>query len=352
MNIFILPSKNKNNKYIDLLINSLEANNSNLTVCKSNKDSIWSVFKIIVSGKVNKSKNILHVQWSTILYGSKFFLKSLFFVTVNTILILLLKTFFNTKVVWTVHNFFAHDYPHPKMDKFGRKCLFTISDLIIVQQKITFDDYKSRYSNKNIEYIPHGNYIDVYGKLKERDIELRKSFGFNEKDIVILSLGAVAPYKRNEEIIKAVTKSRENNPNLKLLIIGKGKEEYLDELKTISNDNGIVIKNMFVPDDEIPSYFSISDYSIFYYDNSEMTSGGIPLSLSYGLPAITRNIPGSEIVTLNTGYVFNNYEELCSILYKIPAKFENGSSSDIIDSVREYDWNLIAKKLINQYKTI
>jgi len=353
MNIFILPSKNKNNKYIDLLLNSLVSEGSDLVLHKLEKDTVWNVFKIVTFGKIKKTKNIVHIQWSTILYGSKYLLKSIISLLFNILLFIILKLFFNTKVVWTIHNFHAHDYSHPTMDRFGRKCLFTISDLIIVQQKITFKDFSNKYPDKKIQYLPHGNYIGEYGSQKEIDLTMRRSLGFGDNDIVLLSLGVIAPYKRNEDIINAVTEARKNSPEIKLLIIGKGKENYVNKLKDIAGlGDGIIIKNYFVPDLEIPTYFSVSNYSIFYYDDSEMTSGGIVLSLSYGLPVISRNIPGSEIVTGNSGYVFSNFNELISVLKRLPNKFENTSPDDIIDSVRQYEWNSIASELINKYKSI
>ncbi len=268
MNIFILPSNNKNNAYIDLLIKSLEAkNNADVHIVRTKKDTVLEVFEQIVFGKVKRDKNILHIQWSTIIYGSKYLFKSLFSLGFNFLLIIILELFFRTKVVWTIHNNFAHDYGNKKVDTFGRRLLLAISDAIIAQQKCTQANLQNKH--KDINYLPHPNYIDAYGPMVDCDYDLRRSFGFADEDIVLLSLGAIKKYKKNENIIKAISETRIKYPELKLLIIGKGDKGYVDYLNSLAKgDKGIVVKNYFVQDYVLSMFLSITDYSIFYYDES------------------------------------------------------------------------------------
>ena len=354
MNIFILPSNNKNNAYIDLLIKSLEEKGlKDLKIFRTKKDTVLEVFNQIVFCKIKSDRNIINIQWSTIIYGSKYLLKSLFTLCFNIILICILKWFFRTKIVWTVHNNFAHDYKHKRLDLFGMRVLIHLSDVIIVQQKSTLVKFKNKYSNKNILYLPHPNYIDVYGSVRDRDFDLRRSSGFEDSDIVLLSLGAIKKYKKNEEIIKAVSFNRVKFPELKLLIIGKGDKDYIDSLNSLANnDSGIIVKNHFVPDLEIPRYISIADCSIFYYDESEMTSGGIILSLSYGVPVISRNIAGAEMIDQNSGFIFKDSNELIDILSNLKSKIKNFKSSDIINSIKQDNWNYVSEELIKIYQTL
>jgi len=354
INIFILPSRNKNNKYIDLLVGSLRSDNSGIRVPDLKRDSIFHILCLIVFGKKSLSKNIIHIQWSTVLYGSRFVMKSMLMLFFNTIIIVMAKKILKIKIIWTVHNFFAHDYPHPILDRVGRKLLRYISDTIIVQQKSTLSIYKKKYPLKNVKYIPHGNYIDAYGPIKLRDQTFRRSFGFKDDDLVLLSFGTIAPYKLNKNIISSVINLRKKFPHLKLLIVGKGNDEYLEYLQKIAaGEDGVVIKNLFVPDFEVPRYLSIADYSVFYYDDSEMTSGEIILSLSYGIPVISRNIPGAEMIDCRLGLVFHNEEGLKNAISDIvEGRFEKKNSDDIIDSVQESDWKSIAIELSEIYRRL
>lgn len=354
MNIFILPSNNKNNAYIEMLIKSIEEKKlEDLFIYRTKKDTVLEVFNQIVFGKVKQDKNILHIQWPTVIYGSQYLVKSVFALFFNVLLIYILKLFFRTKIVWTIHNNFSHDYLHKKFDLFGMETIFRLSDAIIVQQKKTFTKLDNKHLNKQIYYIPHPNYIGVYGPLKNKDVDFRKSLGFGDDDTVLLSLGAIKKYKKNEEIISAVSEVRKSFPELKLVVIGKGDQSYIDYLNSLAKgDRGIIIKNYFVPDSEISRYLSIADYSIFYYDNSEMTSGGIILSLSYGIPVISRNIAGAEMIAERSGFVFRNHNELVDILSNLKSKNNNFQSSDIIDSVKKDDWRSVSDNLINIYKKL
>jgi len=341
INLFILPNKNKNNIYIKLFIDSIS--NENIKIVDTHNNSIWSIFIYVLFDKT-KNSNIIHIHWPSVIYGSKYLLKASILLSFNMFLLLILKYILKIKIVWTLHNFYSHDFPHRNIDRIGNKYLSYISDLIVVQQKCI-----NLSSNKYV-YIPHGNYINEYGPMVPRDTYLRSKIGINEDDILLISLGSIAPYKLIEKIINSVIKARELNKSIKLLIIGKGEQEYVNRLKKmVNNSSDIYISNTFVEDKDIPKYLSISDYSIFYYDKSEMTSGGIILSLSYGVPVITRKIPGSEMISDKSGYIFNTDDELDQILYRIDSRFDKLPTSDIIDTVRLNTWSLAGSMYVENY---
>ncbi len=349
-NLFVLPSKNKNNKYIELLIKSLRQENSGINFVDLPNDSLFGIFGFIKSGQYKNHKNIVHIQWPTILYGSRFFLKSIFLLKLNILTIWILKRFFDFKFAWTVHNFYAHDYPHYFIDALGQKFVHLISDVIIVQQETTLTEYKEKFPSKKIEYVPHGNYVGEYGPKIDRDQSLRQKLGFGSSDVVLVSLGAIAPYKLNERIIKTFVAAQKSRPDLKLLITGKGKPAYVEKLRVLTAGiPEIVIQNEFIPDSEIPKYLSIADYSVFYYDSSEMTSGGLILSLSYGVPAIIRKIPAAEIVGDKNGFVFSTDEEFLKILEDLKSPTKAIDSHVIIENIKNQSWSNSAKKLIKIY---
>ncbi len=287
MNIKWIPSHNKNNKYIEILLKALDI---------SGDDS----FK-------RGEKNILHIHW----YAPKKIFYYIF-----------LKFYYNAKIVWTLHNNFAHDYKYPRIDKIVRAILLFFTDAVIIQQK------SAAVRHKNVFYIPHVHYVGAYGPRREK---VATPF------INLLSLGAIAPYKRNEKLIEAV-----KDLPVRLLIIGKGKPEYVDSLGTHPN---VEIKNTFVPDHEISKYLSQTDYSIFYYDDSELTSGGLVLSLSYNVPVIVRNLPCAEIVTEKVGFVYETDEELRHILEHLEKPDERDTIHSVIENSPEY----IATRLKHVY---
>jgi|GEM_PF-1707966 len=349
--LFSIPSVNRNNKYIELLLSALEGASSELKVMRIKNDKIINIFRNHENFKEG-GKKIIHIHWSTTLYGSRYILKSFFLLAVNSVTLFILKTLFGFKIVWTIHNNFAHDYPHPYVDKLGRSILFGLSDAVTVHQKKILLMLQKRHPKKKIFHVSHGNYIDVYGPIVPRDYELRRSFDFEDDDVVLLSFGAVAPYKLNEKIIDALVSARRKNKKLKLLIAGKGRESYAESLKRHANDLGVVIQNKLIADSDLPRYLSVADYAVFYYDDSEMTSGAMVLALSYGVPVITRNIPAAEIVNGLNGQVFEDEYGLVRILQDIREPLSRVKQRDIIDDIRQYGWLDLAPKILKVYRSI
>jgi glycosyltransferase involved in cell wall biosynthesis len=185
-------------------------------------------------------------------------------------------------------------------------------------------------------------------------INYGENLGFEKNDIVLISLGAIKRYKLNEKIIKSVIKARKINSKIKLIVIGKGEDDYVDSLRDmVQGDNGVMVVNSFVKNEDIPKYLSMADYSVFYYDQSEMTSGGIILSLSYGVPVISRNIPGAEMVTKKSGYIFSNDTQLVDVISNLePLGQFGGSKNDIIGTVRDNNWDRTSARLLEIYKNI
>ncbi len=347
VHVFVLPSQNKNNTYIESFISSLKS--EGIDVVPLATDSLAEVVRGVC--RLPKSdQKILHVQWPTVLYGSRFFIKSIARIALNVAGLVLLKKRYNCKMVWTVHNFFAHDYPHPVIDRLGSTLVRMFSDVIIVQQQSTLQLFKEKYPTKHIEYIPHGNYVGVYGapvdRNDERVRELRRRYGFADTDVVLMSFGAIAPYKHNEKIIAAVTQANKNQDTgqrLKFLVIGKGKPAYVQTLE------GAVVRNQFVPDEEVAAHMALADYAVFYYDDSEMTSGGIILALSYGTPVIARRIPGAENVNEMNGFLFDTYEEFVQILEGQSGQKRDFDRRVIIENIKNQSWSNSAKALAHIY---
>lgn len=350
--LFLFPSFNRNNKYIELLTTALRQY-PQIEQVPLSSTTLWGVLCFLRKHNTPYVKNILHIQWSTVLYGSRFFLKSLGLLMVHVVLLAVFKSWYRGKVVWTVHNAAAHDYPHARMDRLGRWILLTAADCIIVQQRTTLQSYRQRYPTSNLHYIPHGNYVGAYGPLVARDQVLRDAYGFKKEDVVLLSLGAIAPYKRNSDIIDIVLTAQKRRSDLKLLIIGKGTEAHVADLMSrIPLGSGIVIRNEFVPDAEIPRYIAMADYAIFYYDDSEMTSGGLVLALSYGLPVIARNIAATEVIHSGNGRVGANKEELILLVQQLSATNTAAHRSAIIAGTKEQDWRQTTKMLVDLYNQL
>ncbi len=343
--LFLLPGKDKNNKYFELFEKSMSEFSHKVQFNNSYMDLLSLVR---ARGYVDYKNKTLVIFWSTILYGSAYSLRSLYLLVRNACLLLYLKEFYQFKISWIINNNYAHDYPHPVIDRLGRWMLSKFTSRFVVQQKSTEKVFVEKYPSKRIIFSPHPNYIDAYGPaiLKDTD-ELRKSFGYQKDDLILASFGAIRPYKKLENIIRAFLEASKTHPRLKLLIAGKGNEQYVTHLQKISSGNqNIRILNQYIADVDIPNYLAIADYSIFYFDGSELTSGAVMLSLSYGVPVICRNIPAAEVViATDTGFTFTTDVEFVRLLAGL-CVFNRKSTQEIIDEVSSLTWSKNAQKML------
>lgn len=331
--IYPFPYSSSSNKYISLLYSNIEGKNYNNTRLKVVNSK--SFFKLLF-----RKAGIIHIHWTNVIYGSKFFVRTLTLMAWNFIILWLLKIK-GHRIVWTKHNYYPHESKWIWLDKIGQWFLFKTADVVTVHQK--------GEQNKKVVFIPHGNYINTYGPMSNKGTEIKNRFGFKEGDIVLVSIGAIKPYKKIENIIAAFNDAKTNG--VKLLIAGKCDREYVKKLKTSINDN-IKLDCNFIPDDEIPNYLAAADYSVFWYDDSVLTSGGIVLSLSYGIPVIVRNISAADLVKDGgNGLLFNNEQELSDIIKNLPnvPKFD---SDKVISTVSDFGWDKISDEFAKLYYSL
>ncbi|OGM99543.1 MAG: hypothetical protein A2817_01145 [Candidatus Yanofskybacteria bacterium RIFCSPHIGHO2_01_FULL_39_8b] len=344
--IYPFPLSSKNNKYISLLY-------SNLTIIKDDfeyeiincENKFTKLFKFS-KNSAKFDKNIVHIHWTNSIYGSKFLVRSIFLMVLNFSILVYLKKVKRFKIFWTKHNYFSHDFPYPFIDGLGRAILFRLADKVIIQQSLEYEKVKQ---DSKFLFIPHGNYVGVYGILGNRN-KIRTKFGIKNDEVLIISLGIIKPYKKIENVIRAFKKS--SNTKLKLLIAGQCSEEY-DRLlkKEALGFDRIIFDFNFIEDNNVSDYFAAADLSVFWYDDSVLTSGGVVLSLSYGTPVITRNIAASELIKDGkNGFIYNTEDQLVSILNGLNSgQFDRES---IVGSVENLSWESIAKKLAKEFSEI
>lgn len=308
--IYPLPKGLSRNKYLDILYDPIRADSS-FEIC----EAILPRILLDIFSWQNQ-KVIIHLHWSTQLYGSAYLLKSILTLLLYGSILLFLQKVFNCKVCWTIHNEKSHDYPHPRMDRLGRKFAWWVADAVIVQQSVIKDKLSSEYPKKEIFFVPH----PPYPGFSQRDCtnrSVRKRLGIPKEAVVFLSFGMVRPYKNIDKLIEIFKEAdRENEESMCFVIAGKAVDGYTKVIKQLTEHaENILFINEFVDESDIPCYFDAADFTVFYYGESSLTSGALVHSLSYGVPVISRQFPGAEmIVEGKNGYLYSSDEELKKLL--------------------------------------
>ena len=115
--------------------------------------------------------------------------------------------------------------------------------------------------------IVFNNTIDIlkqrrnYEDLLPRKQELLEQSGLSGKK-VLLYMGRLIKNKKIDFILKTFDELYKKDNSYRLILIGNGEEDIIKEIKE-NYKNGEVLYKGFVPDEEIASYFLISDLYIF-----------------------------------------------------------------------------------------
>jgi len=347
--IYPIPNDIRGSDYLKLFHASIEgASRENVRFAV--KKFSWK--ELLLSRPNTDEKRVIHIHWETNIYGSEYILVSIVRMIYRFIGLWLAKLR-GARILWTVHNLRAHDYPHPRIDAFGRSIMWRIADAATIQQKSYAKQEISRRKSPQIYYIPHPNFIGTFGPLwKGNKEEARKHCGITSEDIALLAFGSVRPYKELPTLIDAVTVARARGAHVVLLIAGKASKEYAQIIIEKAKDNpGVILRLGFVENHEIPEYLAASDYSILYYSESSLNSGPLLVSLSYGVPVITRDMPASEvIVSGKNGFTFHDQRELEDMLVNL--KKLDVSDKGAIMGTAGPSWPDMAQELARAYRAL
>lgn len=341
--VFIIPARIKDNPYLTLLYDAVSARGEYAPQSFS-----WPR---VIASVLRRQHPIIHIHWETNIYGSKYAIVSL--VRMLRFVALWKARLYGARIVWTMHNAASHEYPHPAIDRWGRWMMWKLAHAVIIQNRTIIAEYRSQHPGKTVVYIPHGNYIGVYGaRADESRAEQRAQRGYAARDVVLLGIGMIRPYKKYEDTIDAVIAAEKKGIPVNLLIAGKGDPSYIASLRERAHGSGAIrIEEGRIADADVPTILALADYAVFAYGESSLTSGALLWVLSYGLPAIVGEMPASELVHDDiNGYRIQD-RGLVQLIAALPAK-PPMERDRVVASVEGYSWEVVAKGVTNLYASL
>jgi glycosyltransferase involved in cell wall biosynthesis len=213
--------------------------------------------------------------------------------------------------------------------RYGNRVCFwmpvTYSAKQILQSVLKIPDNK-------ITLLPLGADQSRFKKSKELRKIGRNESGIKDDSLLILSSGKFDERKDIYFLIKAFEKVCEEYPNIYLLLLGSGSEEYIIKLKDMINsaglDSNVIFKN-FVPNSELSKYYNAADIGVWPGDPSitviEAVATGLPV-------IIPKNDPAYQVLV----------ESNQNMRYKL---IEN--NLNLVE--KTLSWNKVAEKSISIY---
>ncbi len=251
------------------------------------------------------------------------------------------------KVIGIMHNVIAHEKRFG--DKSITKYFFNKCDGFVLLNKSSEKDLLELKPDARYIIHPHPLY-EHYGS-KINSVEAKKQLGIAKNKKVILFFGFIRDYKGLYLLIE----SMKNLSNDYLLLIAgeiygdfKKYDALIDKLGV---RNKINLQVRYIPETEIPLFFSASDVCVLPY-RSATQSGIVGIAYHFELPVIVTNVGGlAEMVEENkTGLIFKtpNIEEISSVLKKY---FDEDLKDKFIPFIQEYksqhSWQNLADEIIS-----
>ncbi len=204
-------------------------------------------------------------------------------------------------------------------------------------------------------YVPGvGINTQEYRNLSVDRLEKRKEINVSQDDFVFLSVGRLDTNKNNKVLIEAVAKV--NNPKVKLVLCGDGKERsFLEDLsKTLGVENQIIFLGNRTDMKEI---YSVSD-CLLMASFREGLSRTIMEAMSSGLPCVVSNIRGNVDLIEDgiNGYLCNpaDAQSFADAINNITTNDElrEKMSNANLQKIMKYDVSVVEKEITEIYKEV
>ena len=252
-----------------------------------------------------------------------------------------------TRCIALVHNMLPHE---PTMlDKIFAPVFVKSTDGFValsesVVRDIEMIEKKTRRAKSNNKtFSPHPIY-DHYGDRMTKE-DACQALGLNPQKQYMLFFGLVRAYKGLDLLLDAFGKVKDELPDLQLLVAGEfyeHEDKYLSQINANGLSNRVVLRNEFIPDDDLRKYFGAADLIVQPY-KSATQSGVTQVAFHFEKPMLVTNVGGlGEIVHDHLmGYAVN--PDSSAIAEAIRDYYVNERQDDYIEYLKleksKYGWD-------------
>jgi glycosyltransferase involved in cell wall biosynthesis len=233
--------------------------------------------------------DVLHLHWTTPFLRARGAVGYALYAA-KVCLDLVLVRLAGTRVVWTMHNFLSHEAAHPRTEAALCRAICRIASRVVVHGGAGRDYARAAFGcpDRKIAVIPLGHYRAAYGPALPRG-DARARLGLAPGARVFLCLGLLRPYKGLEALLEAWGRLRPEGATL--LVVGQSLDPaYGERLRRLAAATpGVRLDDRYVPDDEIPVFFSAADAAVLPFLRV-LTSSSVILAMSYGVPVVAPRV--------------------------------------------------------------
>lgn len=205
-----------------------------------------------------------------------------------------------------------------------------------------------------IDVILLGADTDLFQFDDDKRKKLRAEWEVEDDEVVVIYAGKVIPPKGPHILVDALIPLMKENKKLKLVIVGKGDDEYLNKMKGKLEVEGLsrrVIWHPPVKNTELPSYYCAADMGAWPLQESLTMLE----AQACQLPVIVKDSPVGRERTDKSGLLYqegnaDNMREKLLILIQDPDKRKAMGQSGRRLVENSFSWTAINEQFMKLYK--
>ncbi len=201
-----------------------------------------------------------------------------------------------TKILALIHNMIPHE--PTILDKlFPKYFVDSMDGFVAMANSVIMDINVFDNNNKPKAVSPHPIY-DHYGEITDKNLACQK-LGIQNQKSYILFFGFIRQYKGLDLLIEAFADKRLREFPVELIVAGEFYENpahYLHQINSLGLEDKVVLRTVFIPDNEVKYYFSVADLVAQPYRTATQ-SGVSQIAYHFERPMLVTNVGGlAEIV--------------------------------------------------------
>lgn len=258
------------------------------------------------------------------------------------------------RVVWTLHNLFPHERPHPDLDRLVNLLVAREADAVIAHCRYGAEQLTLRYGLERVHVIPHGHYMDVFPDEVARPAA-RARLGIEDDRFVYVFFGNLRGYKGLEELIAAYREVARRQDLLILMMKTNARAPKLLARVTAAAREAMSIQvetSDFFPEDQFQYYLNAADVAVLPF-REVMTSGSAIQALGFGLPVVLpRRGCMADLIDGSMGVLYEPDEPgaLPAALRRVRDMDLQAAGHAARSQAKRLDWNDIGDRIAALYR--
>lgn len=194
------------------------------------------------------------------------------------------------KVVCLADNVIPHE-KRPGDKPFTQYFVKACDGFLVMSEKVRLDLLQFN-TTQPVLLVPHPLYDHFGAPVSQEDARTR--LGLQAQDKVLLFFGFIRKYKGLDLLLEAMADERIRAANIKLVVAGEFYDDeapYRQQIQTLGLSNQVLLRNDFIPDEEVKYFLCAADCVVQPYRNATQ-SGVTPLAYHFEKPMVVTNVGG------------------------------------------------------------